>query len=119
MAIVLLFAAVGYLASGAPVASPEAANVSIVNGVQVVNLQAKGGYQPRFSTAKAGVPTIIRFATSGTFDCSSAVRIPSMNISKNLPATGTTDIDLGSPRIGTLQGTCGMGMYPFSITFNN
>ncbi len=92
-------------------------NVSIVNGKQIIQIRAKGGYQPRKSIAKAEVPTILRFDTNGTFDCSSAVRIPSLNIGKNLPASGSTDIELGNPKLGTLQGTCAMGMYPFEIEF--
>ena len=92
-------------------------NVSVVDGIQIIEIKAKGGYQPEKSIAKAGLPTILRFNTNGTFDCSSAVRIPSMNISKSLPQSGTTDIDIGSQQIATLQGTCGMGMYPFEIDF--
>lgn len=94
-------------------------NVSIVDGKQIIEIRAKGGYQPRKSMAKAGLPTILRFDTNGTFDCSSSVRIPSMGISKRLPQTGTTDIDIGSQQIATLQGTCGMGMYPFEIDFQS
>lgn len=97
----------------------NANNVTIVDGMQIVEISAKGGYQPRKSIAKAGVPTIIRFDTNGTFDCSSSVRIPSMNISKSLPQTGTTDIDVGSQEVATLQGTCGMGMYPFEVEFKS
>jgi len=92
-------------------------NVSMVDGKQVITINAKGGYQPSKSIAKAGVPTVIRFDTNGTFDCSSSIRIPSMNITKVLPQTGTTDIDIGTPEVATLQGTCGMGMYPFEIAF--
>jgi plastocyanin domain-containing protein len=92
-------------------------NVSIVDGKQIIKIKAKGGYTPRTSVAKANIPTILRFDTNGTFDCSSSVRIPSLNISKILPNSGTTDIDLGNSNLGTLQGTCGMGMYPFEISF--
>lgn len=92
-------------------------NVSMVDGRQIITINAKGGYQPSKSIAKAGVPTVIRFETKGTFDCSSSIRIPSMNITRVLPQTGTTDIDIGTPEVTTLQGTCGMGMYPFSIMF--
>ncbi len=95
----------------------NANNVSIVDGKQIIEINAKGGYQPRQSLAKAGIPTIIRFNTRGTFDCSAAVRIPSMNISKLLPQSGSTDIDIGNSKKGTLQGSCGMGMYPFEIEF--
>lgn len=92
-------------------------NVSIVDGKQIILITAKGGYEPRKSVAKAGVPTILRFETKGTFDCSASVRIPSMNISKILPQTGLTDIEIGNPQIATLQGMCGMGMYQFEIDF--
>lgn len=97
--------------------NPIVNNVSIIDGKQVIEIRAKGGYTPRVSIAKAKVPTILRFNTNGTFDCSSSVRIPSMGISKFLPQSGTTDIDLGIQKTGTLQGTCGMGMYPFEIEF--
>ena len=92
-------------------------NVTIVDGKQIIDLRAKGGYSPQKSVAKAGMPTIVRFTTNGNFDCSSSVRISSMNLSKNLALSGTTDIDLGSPKEGILHGSCGMGMYPFEIDF--
>ena len=94
-------------------------NVNIVNGKQIIELDAKGGYTPRISLAKAGMPTVLRFQTRGTFDCSAFIRIPSMSISKILPNSGTTDVDLGIPQSGILQGMCGMGMYPFEIDFEN
>jgi plastocyanin domain-containing protein len=94
-------------------------NVTVVDGKQIIDLTAKGGYSPEKSTAKAGMPTILRFTTSGTFDCSSFVRIPSMNVGKSLALTGTTDIDLGNPKEGILRGSCGMGMYPFEINFKS
>ena len=92
-------------------------NVSIVDGKQIIEINTKGGYSPKLSEAKAGMPTTLRFKTNGTFDCSSSVRLSSMNISKILPNTGSTDIDLGTQKLGTLSGTCGMGMYGFAIEF--
>ncbi len=97
----------------------NANNVSFVDGKQIIEINARGGYQPRKSIAKAGFPTVIRFNTKGTFDCSSSVRVPSLGISKSLPQTGSTDIDIGEGKLGTLQGTCGMGMYPFEVEFQN
>lgn len=94
-------------------------NVTIENGIQIVEINARGGYLPRKSVAKAGVPTVLRFNTDGTFDCSSSVRIPSLNISRNLPISGLTDIELGDSKLGTLQGSCGMGMYSFEIDFQS
>jgi plastocyanin domain-containing protein len=97
--------------------SANANNVSIVDGKQIIEVSVKGGYHPKNSVAKAGIPTILRFSTNGTFDCSSSVRIPSMGISKALPPSGTTDVDLGNPQVATLQGLCVMGMYSFQIDF--
>ncbi len=92
-------------------------NVSIVDGKQIVEVSVKGGYRPQKSVAKAGVPTVLRFVTNGTYDCSGAVRIPSMGYSAFLPATGKTDVDLGVQQAGVLRGMCAMGMYVFEIAF--
>lgn len=92
-------------------------NVSMIDGKQIVEIRAKGGYTPRKSFAQSGMPTILRINTSGTFDCSSSIRIPSMNIYKNLPQSGITDIEIGTNNKGILNGSCGMGMYPFQIEF--
>ncbi len=92
-------------------------NVSVVDGKQIIDLTAKSGYSPEKSVAKAGIPTTLRFTTSGNYDCSSSVRIPSMNVSKNLELSGITEIDLGTPKVGVMHGSCGMGMYPFEINF--
>lgn len=94
-------------------------NVTVVDGKQIIEIKAKGGYLPRKSIAQAGLPTILRFDTNGTFDCSSSVRVPSLKIVKTLPQTGVTDIDIGVGQPGTLQGMCGMGMYPFEVEFQN
>lgn len=92
-------------------------NVSMEGEKQVVTIGAKGGYLPEVSVAKAGIPTIVRFNTTGTFDCSASVSIPGRDVSQVLPQTGTTDIDIGINEKGPLEGSCGMGMYPFEIEF--
>lgn len=102
---------------GTPTATGITSNVTMEGEKQVVMIDAKGGYLPEVSVAKAGVPTIVRFNTTGTFDCSASVRIPSRDVSQVLPGTGTTDIDVGVNQTGPLEGSCGMGMYPFSIQF--
>jgi plastocyanin domain-containing protein len=119
VAVVLIGGAFVLTRSGDTGQTANANNVSVVDGKQIIEITARGGYQPRKSIAKAGIPTIIRFNTKGTFDCSSSVRIPSLNISKSLPQTGSTDIDIGSGKLGTLQGSCGMGMYPFEVEFQS
>ncbi len=102
------------------VGQAAATNVSMANGEQIVEISAKGGYSPRATVAKAGVPTIIRVKTNATFDCSSSLRIPAINYSQVLPATETTDITLPAQAAGsTLKALCSMGMYNFSINFTS
>lgn len=110
---------VGRNSSNSPTAPAETANnVTVVDGKQIIEITAKGGYSPRVTTAKAGLPTVIKVKTKATFDCSSALTIPSLDYRKNLPPSGETSIDLPAQVAGsTLQGICAMGMYNFSIQF--
>lgn len=94
-------------------------NVEIKDGVQYITINAKGGYSPRISSAKAGIPTKLIMKTNGAYDCSASLVIRSINFQKILPQTGETEIDLGTPKVGEpLQGVCGMGMYSFLINFS-
>ncbi|MCX6734767.1 MAG: cupredoxin domain-containing protein [Candidatus Peregrinibacteria bacterium] len=114
--IFLLFGGSGK--SGLPSMSGGGNNVRIENGVQIVEISAKGGYSPRVSYAKAGVPTTLRMNTNGTFDCSASVVIPSLNYQESLPMSGTKDIPLPAQAAGkTIQGFCSMGMYSFEVDF--
>ncbi|MFI5260522.1 MAG: cupredoxin domain-containing protein [Candidatus Paceibacteria bacterium] len=99
--------------------SPSAAaTATIVDGKQLIDITAKGGYSPRVVTAKAGVPTILRVTTNGTFDCSASVVIPKLSYEKFLKPSGTEDIAISAEQAqGTLQGLCAMGMYNFQIKF--
>ncbi len=95
-----------------------AKNSEVVDGVQYVTINAKGGYSPKKSTAKADTPTKLIVKTNGTYDCSSSLVIKSLNYQKILSQTGEEIIDIGTPAAGTkLQGVCGMGMYSFEIIF--
>lgn len=94
-------------------------NVSMVEGKQIITINAKGGYLPKVSAAKAEVPTVLKIDTKGTFDCSTSLRIPSLGYFKNLPPSGETLIDVPPQKTGTsLKGICSMGMYSFSVNFN-
>lgn len=91
----------------------------IINGVQMIDITARGGYKPKQTIAKANIPSVIRMKTQSTFDCSSSLIIPSIGYSASLPATGMTEIPIPSQKPGsTLRGMCGMGMYSFSIIFS-
>jgi plastocyanin domain-containing protein len=96
-----------------------AQNVEIRDGVQYITIDAKAGYSPRVSAAKAGIPTKLVVKTNGTYDCSASLAIRSIGYQKILPQTGKEMIDIGTPKAGEpLQGVCGMGMYNFLINFS-
>ena len=91
---------------------------TVVDGKQIIDITAKGGYSPRVVTAKAGIPTVLRVTTNGTFDCSASVVIPKLSYQKFLQPSATEDIAISAEQAqGTLQGLCSMGMYNFQIKF--
>lgn len=96
----------------------DAGSITMVDGVQVVEMSAKGGYSPSSVTLQAGVPTLIRMNSNGTYDCSAALQIPQIDYSVFLPASGVTEIEIPAQTAGTtIQGLCGMGMYGFKLIF--
>ena len=93
-------------------------NVSIVDGKQIITINAKGGYFPKITIAKADLPTILKVSTRGTFDCSAALTIPNLQYRKNLPPSGETAINVPPQKAGAImRGSCSMGMYNFVIRF--
>ncbi len=114
---VLIAGAIIITNGSSDIASTE--NVSIVNGTQIVEITAKGNYSPKLTAAKAGIPTILRMKTMGTYDCTAALKVPSLGYEKMLPPSDSTDITLPSQETGaTVRGICAMGMYNFSVNFN-
>ena len=94
-------------------------NVEVRDGVQYVTISAKGGYSPRVTEIKPGLPTKLIVKTDGTYDCSASLVIHSLGVQKILQPTGEEVIDLGTPKSGDqVQGICGMGMFNFSIKSN-
>lgn len=94
-------------------------NVSVVEGIQYVDIKAKGGYLPRISYAQSGIPTVLRVQTNNTFDCSSALVIPSLKYRGNLAPSGVEEIELPPQEKGSShKGLCSMGMYGFEVRFN-
>ena len=93
-------------------------SVIMENGKQILLMNARAGYTPNSFNAKANTESILRVTTENTFDCSATVNIPSLNIRQVLPITGITDINLGTPKQGTIiYGTCGAGLYKFTMRF--
>jgi len=113
---VLLIGGAFWLATQSGTAASGTA--TIVDGIQYVDISAKGGYSPRIVTAKAGMPTVLRVKTSGTFDCSASLVIPKLSYQKFLQPSGTEEISISSEQAqGTMQGLCSMAMYNFQIRF--
>lgn len=105
--------------STSPIDLSGQTNVSIVEGKQVIEINAKGGYAPRVTFAKANTPTVINVQTNGTFDCSSALTIPAIGYRTMLPSSGKTPIEIPPQQPGTtIKGVCSMGMYNFAVNFN-
>ncbi|OGI60711.1 hypothetical protein A2641_02320 [Candidatus Nomurabacteria bacterium RIFCSPHIGHO2_01_FULL_37_25] len=97
----------------------SAQSVEIKDGVQYITINARGGYFPRITEAKNGIPTKLIMKTNGTYDCSASLVIRSIGYQQILPQTGETEIDLGTPKSGEpLRGVCSMGMYSFIINFS-
>ena len=102
-----------------PTTMQSVQNIEIKDGIQYITIDAKGGYSPQVSAAKAGIPTKLIIKTNGTYDCSASLVIKSIGYQKILPQTGEEIIDIGIPKAGQpLQGVCGMGMYNFLINFS-
>jgi plastocyanin domain-containing protein len=102
-----------------PSSTNGSTNVSVVDGKQVIQINAKGGYAPRVTTAKANMPTVINVQTNGTYDCSSALTVAAVGFRKSLPASGVTPIEVPPQQPGaTVKGVCAMGMYNFAVNFN-
>ncbi|MFF5035638.1 urease accessory protein UreH domain-containing protein [Nocardia salmonicida] len=99
---------------------PPAADASaaiVADGVQTLTITAKtGSYSPANIEAVSGVPTTVVVKTSGTQGCIRSMVFPSLGITKTLPTSGETRIDLGTLQPGRLDYTCGMGMYSGMIT---
>lgn len=94
----------------------QSQNIEIRDGVQYVTVTAKGGYSPRVTEIKGGLPTKLVVKTDGTYDCSASLVVRSVGFQKILQPTGEEIIDLGTPKSGEkIQGVCGMGMYNFQI----
>src|SRR3989338_8232616 len=103
-----------FIAGGSDDASgQEISNaVSVLNGRQIIDITAKGGYNPRNIQARANLPTVLRVSTNNTFDCSASLVIPKLGYQNFLQSTGVEEIVLNSDQAqGTLQGLCSMGMY--------
>ena len=102
----------------AQVAQTAHAVATIEDGVQYVDITARGGYFPRTTRAQAGIPTVIRMKTDNTYDCSLALVVRDLGYQRRLNPTGVEEIEVPVEKAqGTLKGMCSMAMYHFSVVF--
>ena len=102
----------------------KASTANIIQGAegnsQHIKIKAKGGFYPPLTEAKANTKTIIDVQTDNTFDCSATLVIPALKISRNLPPSGATSIEIPpQPAGSTLRAICAMNMYEFKINFKS
>jgi len=100
-------------------ANTVAATSAITDGHQTVQINATSdGYSPSTTHARAGLPTTLRIHSDDAQGCIRSFTVPDLNVQQILPASGDTEIELGSLQPGTLAYACGMGMYTGTITVN-
>jgi len=100
------------------VSKPAEAVVLGLDMPQVITITAKAGYTPNQVTAQANLGSILRIVTDKTYDCTSTLRIPQLNVNRLLPNSGVTEIPVVAQAPGSeITGTCSMGMYKFTIKF--
>lgn len=87
---------------------------------QYIRIMARGGYTPNQITAKANKDTVLEIETKGTYDCSSAIAIPSLDYRNNLPPTGVTSVEIpANIAKNSIEILCSMGMYRATINFES
>lgn len=82
------------------------------NGKQEIVMSVSAThYTTNYSTIKVGVPVHLTINTNNAQGCIRAFTIPSMNLTKILPETGTETLEFTPIKTGKLSYSCNMGMY--------
>lgn len=79
-------------------------------GMQEIEVQVKGGYDPDVLVVEAGRPVRVDFYRNETADCSEEVVFGDFGIRKKLPAFQTTTVEFTPEEPGEYAFTCGMAM---------
>lgn len=86
------------------------------NGKQLVTINVNNsGYATDTTSLKIGVPVKLTIVSKNVQSCARSFVIPSLNISKLLPSTGTEIIEFTPTELGILTFSCSMGMYTGSF----
>ena len=80
------------------------------DGVQVVRVTVKGGYNPDLIEVRPGAPVRLIFDRQETGDCSSRVVMPDFKVNAQLPAFAATAVEFVPQNEGDFRFACGMNM---------
>ena len=91
--------------------SGNSAGVNVENGKQIINMEVvNSGYVPNYFTVKKGVPVKWIIDGKNVFGCQGYLVVPSLSVSKALNE-GQNLIEFTPMETGTINFSCGMGMY--------
>jgi len=86
-------------------------NVKLENGVQVVRMTVdRSGYTPNFFTIKKGVPVKWLIDGKDVYGCQAFFVVPSLGVQRQLKS-GENVIEFTPKEAGTINFSCGMGMF--------
>ncbi len=110
-------------AGGTPTPTSSSTTANAANAAkpavqQLRTYQEAGGYGPSDARIAAGIPTRWTIDSRASGTCATFVVVPSLNMQFELKP-GDNAVDLPALNAGTLEYTCGMGMYWGSITIDN
>ena len=88
----------------------------LVKGVQKITVTIDGGkYTPAAISVVKGKPVAITFKAGKEIGCGSTVVFRSLKITKEVPAGKSVVVKFTPTEAGTIDFTCGMGMYDGSV----
>lgn len=101
---------------GPAVQAPSLPATATVAAGGTVNVLVDGeGYHPAQIRAPAGAQITLAFRRTTDECCGQQLRIPSMNLQRDLPLNATVPVQVTVPASGALAFTCGMNMYRGSV----
>ena len=93
------------------VTNGNSSSARIENGKQIINMDVvSGGYLPNKFTIKKGIPVKWNINGKNVFGCQGYFVVPSLSISKALNE-GENVFEFTPKEVGTINFSCGMGMY--------
>jgi plastocyanin domain-containing protein len=81
-----------------------------VGGVQQVEIDVHGGYDPATVRVRRGQPVRLVFHRQETSGCSEEVVLPDFGIRRFLPPHEKTPVEFTPTAVGSYEFTCGMSM---------